>query len=67
MLIVKKFDLNTTNDGASAKASPFHALIVLGKNACQYWLVVWPICLNFMLCFLLVPLLYASTGAFENR
>ena len=25
-----KFDLNTANDGASAKASPFHALIVLG-------------------------------------
>ena len=55
-----KFDLNTANDGASAKASPFHALIVLGKNDCPYWLVVWPICLNFMLCFLLVPL-YAST------
>ena len=25
-------NLNTTNDGASAKASPFHALIVLGKK-----------------------------------
>ena len=59
-LIVKKSDLNPVNDGASAKASPFHALIVLGKNDCPYWLVVWPICLNFMLCFLLVPL-YAST------
>ena len=43
-----------------AKASPFHALIVLGKNDCLYWLVVWSICINFMLCFLLVPL-YAST------
>ena len=31
-----KFDLNTANDGASAKASPFHALIVLGKNDCLY-------------------------------
>ena len=31
-LIVKKFDLNTANDGASAKASPFHALIGLGKT-----------------------------------
>ena len=41
------------------KASPFHALIVL-KNDCPYWIVVWIICLNFMLCFLLVPL-YAST------
>ena len=30
------------------------------KNDCPYWLVVWQICLNFMLCFLLVPL-YAST------
>ena len=30
------------------------------KKKCPYWLVVWPICLNFMLCFLLVPL-YAST------
>ena len=31
-LIVKKFDLNTANNGASAKASPLHALIVLGKK-----------------------------------
>ena len=31
-LIKKKIDLNTANDGASAKASPFHALIVLGKK-----------------------------------
>ena len=37
-----------------------YALIVLGINDCPYWLVVWPICLNFILCFLLVPL-YAST------
>ena len=58
--MLRKFDLNTANDRASAKARPFHALIVLGKNDCPYWLVVWPICLNFMLCFLLVPL-YAST------
>ena len=43
------------------KASPFHALIVYGKNDCPYWLVVWPICLNFMLCFILVPL-YAFEG-----
>ena len=53
-----KFDLNAANDGASAKANganPFHALIVLGKNDCPYWLVVWSICLNFTLCFLLVP------------
>ena len=35
-------------DGASTKASPFHPLIVLGKNDCPYWLVVWQICLNFM-------------------
>ena len=41
-----KFNLNTANDEASAKASPFHALIVLGKNDCPYWLVVWPICLK---------------------
>ena len=27
-----KFDLNTANDGASAKASPFHALMALGKK-----------------------------------
>ena len=26
------FDLNTANDRASAKASPFHGLIVLGKT-----------------------------------
>ena len=31
---------NTANDGASAKASPFHALIVLGKNDCPYWLII---------------------------
>ena len=35
-----KFDLNTANDGASAKASPFHALIVLGKNDCPYILAI---------------------------
>ena len=28
MLIHESFDINTANDGASAKASPFHALIV---------------------------------------
>ena len=33
--MLRKFDLNTANDGDSAKASPFHALIVLGKNYCQ--------------------------------
>ena len=33
-----------------------HALIVLGKNICPYWLVVRPIYLNFILCFLLEPL-----------
>ena len=39
-LILKKiFDLNTTNDGASANGSPFHALIALGKNDCPYWLL----------------------------
>ena len=27
-----KFDINTANDGASAKAIPFHALTVLGKK-----------------------------------
>ena len=31
-LIFNKIDINTANDGASAKASPFHALIVLGKK-----------------------------------
>ena len=41
-----KLELNTDNDGGSAKASPFHALIVLEKNDCPYWLVVWPICLK---------------------
>ena len=30
------FYLNTANEGASAKASPFHALIVLEKNDCPY-------------------------------
>ena len=28
----KIYDLNTSNDGASAIASPFHALIVLGEK-----------------------------------
>ena len=32
-LILKKCDLNTVNDGASAKASPFHAPIVLGISS----------------------------------
>ena len=32
MQIVKKNDLKTANDRAPAKASPFHALIVLGKK-----------------------------------
>ena len=31
------------------------------KNDCPYWLVVWPICLYFMLCFLLV-LLYCYSS-----
>ena len=26
------------------------------ENDCPYWLVVWPICLNFILCFLLLPI-----------
>ena len=30
---IKKLTLNTANDEASAKLSPFHALIVLGGNA----------------------------------
>ena len=30
----------TANDGASSKESPFHALKVLEKNDCPYWLVV---------------------------
>ena len=30
--LLRKVDLNTSNDGASAKASPFHALIVLEKK-----------------------------------
>ena len=55
----KEFDLNTANDGTSAKTSPFHALIGLKKNDCPYWLVVSQFCLNFILCFLQV-LLYAS-------
>ena len=58
--LLRKCEINTANDGASAKASPFHALIVIGKHDCPHWLVVWPIRLNLMLCFLLVPL-YAST------
>ena len=29
--MLRKFDLNTANDGASAKASPFHALIVMSN------------------------------------
>ena len=36
----RKFDLNTANDGASAKPSPFHALIVFEENYCLYGLVV---------------------------
>ena len=36
----RKFDLNSANDGGSAKLSPFHALIVLGKNDRPYWMVV---------------------------
>ena len=32
MIILNKFDINTVNDGASAKASLFHTLIVLGKK-----------------------------------
>ena len=35
-LIVKKLNQNTANDGASAKASQFHALIVFEKNDCPY-------------------------------
>ena len=35
-----KIGLNTANDGVSAKASPFHSLIILGNNDCPYWLVV---------------------------
>ena len=46
----------SVNGFQHTKASPFHALIDLGENDCPYWLVVWPICQNFMLCFLLVPI-----------
>ena len=31
-MLIEKFDLNTDNDGASAKASPLHALIVFGMK-----------------------------------
>ena len=42
LILIVKIDLNTANDRASAKASMFHALIliVLGKIDCPYWLVV---------------------------
>ena len=36
MLIVKKIRPKPDNDGASAKASPFHALMVLEENDCPY-------------------------------
>ena len=60
-LILIQFDLNTANDGR-----PFHALIVLGKNDCPYWLVVWPICLNFML-FSSSTLIRLDKDAFEGH
>ena len=65
--MLRKFDLNTDNDGASAKASPFHALIVLGKNDCPYWLVVWPICLNFMVFFSSSTLIHINKDTFEGH
>ena len=37
----KNIYLNTANDGASGKASPFHALIVLGGNDGPYWRLDW--------------------------
>ena len=65
LILIKKLIQKAANDGASAKASPFHAQIVLGENDCPYWLVVGPISLNFILCFLLV-LLYASIRTLSN-
>ena len=65
-LILKKIDLNTANDRASAKASPFHVLIVIGKNDCPYWLVVWPICLNFHVVFSSSTLIRLDMDVFEG-
>ena len=43
----------------SAILSPFHVLIFFGESAYPYRIFVWPICLHFLLYFLLVHL-YAS-------
>ena len=32
LIVKRKLDLNTANDGVSAEASPYHALIVLGET-----------------------------------
>ena len=53
-------DLNTAYDGASAKVSPFHALIVLGENDCPYWHSCMTNLSKFHIVFSIVPL-YAST------
>ena len=61
-----KFDLNTANGRASAEAIPFHALIVLVKNDCPYWLVVWPIS-KFHAVFSSSTLIRLDKDAFEGH
>ena len=61
-------DLNSANGGASGKISPIHALMSFGEKT--YWLVVCPICLDFLLCFPLVSkyafIKTAAKGTFVN-
>ena len=66
-LIVKKMWSKYSQWRSFSESKPVPCTNSLKK--CPYWLVVWPICRNFMLCFLLVPLLIASqysTGPHHN-
>ena len=66
-LILRKFDLNPANDGASAKASPFHVLIVLGKKRLSIQASCMAICLNYILWFFSSDRIRLKKDAFEGH
>ena len=56
-LILKKIWPKYSQWRSFSKSNPVPCTNSFRGNDCAYWLVVWPICLNFILCFLLeIPL-----------
>ena len=58
MLIVKEIWSKYSKWRSFSESKPVLCTNRFRKNNCPYWLVVWAISLNFLLCFLLVPLSY---------